>query len=86
MWHGAFENDGFRRAWLTEVGDGGRVAAGGRPRTRPAYQGRRETMIDTLADAVDEHLDLDLLLAGTRVGRPAPMTRPTVAGDRHRQR
>ena len=28
-------------------------------------------MIDTLADAVEEHLDLDLLLAGTRVAGPA---------------
>ena len=33
----------------------------------PAYRLRRETMINTLADAVEEHVDLGLLLAGTRV-------------------
>jgi adenosylcobyric acid synthase len=71
VWHGALENDGFRRAWLTEVA----AQAGSRWRPRPdapAYGARRETMIDTLADAVEAHLDLDLLLAGTRVtGRAA---------------
>ncbi len=68
MWHGAFENDDFRRAWLTEVA----VAAGSAWRPSdgaPAYAGRREAMINTLADAVEAHLDLDLLLAGTRVAR-----------------
>lgn len=65
MWHGSLENDGFRRAWLTEVA----VAAGSgwRPRPgAPAYGARREAMIETLADAVDAHVDLELLLAGTR--------------------
>ncbi len=66
MWHGALENDRFRRAWLTEV-----AAASGsnwRPRPgAPGYGERREAMIETLADAVDEHLDLGLLLRGTRV-------------------
>ena len=70
MWHGAFENDEFRRAWLTEAA----TAAGSSWRPlpdAPGYQSRRELMIDTLADAVTAHLDLDLLLAGTRVaGRP----------------
>ena len=41
---------------------------GGRRRTRRRTRARRETMIDILADAVEEHLDLDLLLAGTRIG------------------
>jgi adenosylcobyric acid synthase len=66
VWHGAFENDGFRRAWLSEVA----VAAGSSwtpAPDAPAYGARREAMIDALADAVEEHLDLDLLLAGTRV-------------------
>ena len=71
VWHGALENDGFRRAWLTEVA----ASAGSRWRPRPdapAFGARREAMIDTLADAVEAHLDLDLLLAGTRVaGRAA---------------
>jgi adenosylcobyric acid synthase len=68
MWHGAFENDEFRRSWLTEAA----TAAGSSWRPvpdAPGYQSRRELMIDTLADAVTAHLDLDLLLAGTRVAR-----------------
>ncbi len=68
MWHGALENDGFRRRWLTEV-----AQAAGVPWTptpgAPGFGERREAMIDSLADAVQDHLDLDLLLAGTRVGR-----------------
>ncbi len=64
MWHGTLENDDFRRAWLTEV-----AAASGsdwRPRQdAPAFAERRETMITTMADAVEEHLDLDRLLSWT---------------------
>jgi adenosylcobyric acid synthase len=68
MWHGAFENDGFRRAWLTEIA----AAAGSQwcaDPDAPTYGDRRETMINTLADALDHHVDLDLLLADTRVAR-----------------
>ena len=70
VWHGALENDAFRRAWLAEV-----AAAAGSSWTAvpgaPAFGARREAMVDALADAVEEHLDLDLLLAGTRVTLPA---------------
>jgi adenosylcobyric acid synthase len=66
MWHGAFENDGFRQAWLADI-----AAAAGSPwrpdSDAPAYSARREIMINTLADAVEQHTDLGLLLAGTRV-------------------
>jgi adenosylcobyric acid synthase len=66
MWHGAFDNDDFRRAWLAEIAAAAR--SGWRPDLdAPAYSARRETMINTLADAVDEHVDLDLLFADTRV-------------------
>jgi adenosylcobyric acid synthase len=69
MWHGAFENDGFRRAWLAEVA--GITGSPWRPADdAPAYTDRRERMIDTLADALETHVDLDVLLAGTVVGRP----------------
>jgi len=66
MWHGALENDVFRRAWLAEI------AAAVRSDWRadlgaPTYGARRETMINTVADAVEQHVDLGLLLAGTRV-------------------
>ena len=66
MWHGAWENDGFRRAWLAEI-----AAAAGSPwrpdPEAPGFSERRETMINTLATAVEQHADLGLLLAGTRV-------------------
>ena len=55
-------------------GRAGLRRAGGRP------------MIDTLADAVDAHLDLDLLLAGTRVAGSRSDDGDAGAGDRHRQR
>lgn len=61
MWHGAFENDGFRRAWLAHV-----TAAGPRP-FRPVpdavgFGDRREAMIDRLADAIAENLDTGAVL------------------------
>jgi adenosylcobyric acid synthase len=66
MWHGAFENDAFRRAWLAEiasvVGSDWRSDA-----ATPGYAAKRETMINVLADAVEQHVDLGVLLAGTKV-------------------
>lgn len=66
MWHGTLENDAFRRAWLTEI-----AAASGaawRPEAdAPSFGARRETMITIMADAVEEHLDLDALLSWTRM-------------------
>ncbi|GAA3565005.1 cobyric acid synthase [Microlunatus spumicola] len=70
VWHGTFENDGFRRAWLAEVAAASGSSWTPRP-DAPAYGARREAMVDALADAVEEHLDVDLLLAGTRVGAPS---------------
>jgi adenosylcobyric acid synthase len=55
-WHGAFENDGFRRAFLSEVAS----QAGVRWRadlSAPGFAARRELMLDRLADAVEQHLD-----------------------------
>jgi adenosylcobyric acid synthase len=68
MWHGAFENDGFRRAWLAEVAKAAGSAWQPSPEARP-YRSRREAMIDTLADAVEQHIDLELILTGTRAPR-----------------
>jgi adenosylcobyric acid synthase len=66
MWHGTLENDGFRRAWLAEI-----AAASGadwRPDPEaPSFGDRRESMITIMADAVEEHLDLDTLLGWTRM-------------------
>jgi adenosylcobyric acid synthase len=66
MWHGTLEDDAFRRGWLAEVA--GRAGSSWTAEPGAAgYADRREAMIETLADAVDAHVDLDLLLAGTRV-------------------
>ncbi|RSN56315.1 cobyric acid synthase CobQ [Amycolatopsis sp. WAC 04182] len=56
MWHGAFENDGFRRAWLGEVADWSPAAGA------PGFGALRESMLDRLADAVEEHVDTEALL------------------------
>ena len=70
MWHGTLEDDAFRRSWLGEVA--ATTGADWRPDpAAPAYAARRESMVEALADAVDAHVDLDLLLAGTRVGTGA---------------
>jgi adenosylcobyric acid synthase len=65
MWHGTLENDGFRRAWLAEI-----AAASGspwRPQTdAPTFAGRREAMIDKLADAIEDNTDLELLVGVAR--------------------
>lgn len=67
MWHGTFENDDFRRAWLAAVASVSRSAW--RPdRASASYGARREAMIERLADAIDTHVDLPRLLADTRIG------------------
>jgi adenosylcobyric acid synthase len=66
MWHGTFENDAFRRAWLAEIASAASSNWHSDP-DAPGYAARRETMIDTVADAVEQHVDLGLLLAGTRL-------------------
>ena len=70
MWHGAFESDDFRRAWLSQVA----CVAGSQwqPQAEaPGFAERRERMLDTLADALEEHVDIDALLDLTRVGARA---------------
>lgn len=61
-WHGAFENDGFRRAFLAQVA--GIVGSSWAPAPGAmGFAARREAMLDRLADAVEEHLDTGALLA-----------------------
>jgi adenosylcobyric acid synthase len=69
-WHGAFESDEFRRAFLTEAArragrDGWRVA----PDTRFAEV--RGRALDVLGDLVEEHLDTDALWRLIETGAPA---------------
>lgn len=61
MLHGAFEDDTFRTAFLAHIAE--LTGSGWRPLPGPGYADAREAMIETLADAVDTHLDVDGLLA-----------------------
>lgn len=62
IWHGAFENDAFRRAWLTELA--ATVGSSWTPDPdAPGFAARRELMLDTLAGALDSCVDVDGLLA-----------------------
>ncbi|MCW3158778.1 cobyric acid synthase [Micropruina sonneratiae] len=58
LWHGAFENDGFRRDWLAEVA----AASGSTWRPMPGavgFRDRRELMLESLADALEQCIDVD---------------------------
>jgi len=61
-WHGAFEDDGFRRAFLAEVAGQAGVRWRADPGA-PGFAALRESMLDRLADAIDEHLDTRALAA-----------------------
>ena len=65
MWHGAFESDGFRRAFLEEIarltGSDWRPSEGA-----PGYAEQREAMIERLADACEDNLDVPELLDAAR--------------------
>jgi adenosylcobyric acid synthase len=68
MWHGAFESDDFRRAWLTQVAE--QAGSEWRPLAgAPGFAERREHMLDTLADAMEQHVDVEALLQLTRAGK-----------------
>ncbi len=68
-WHGAFENDDFRRAFLaTAAASTGVPFETSRPAGALSFGDRREAMIDRLGDAIAEHLDTDELLRLIRPG------------------
>ncbi len=75
-WHGAFECDGFRRAFLAEVarraGRHGFVVA---PDTM--FAALRERMVDLLGDMVAAHLDTDALWRLIEQGAPAGLPAAT---------
>jgi len=74
-WHGLFDNDDFRRDWLT-----GAAAAAGRSGFRVAphinVSARRDAQWDLMADLLTAHLDLDAVL-GLLDGLPP--ARPTIS-------
>lgn len=69
-WHGTLDNDGFRRAWLSEAAAQAGVTWSPSPGA-PGFAALREAMLDRLADAVAEHLDTEALLRLIRSGAPA---------------
>jgi adenosylcobyric acid synthase len=68
-WHGALENDGFRRVFLTEVAR----TAGRRftPAPDTDFAALRETWLDALGDLVEHHLDTAALTRIIETGAPA---------------
>jgi adenosylcobyric acid synthase len=78
-WHGALENDGFRRAFLTEVAriTGRRFVAA--PDTD--FAALREARLDRLGDLVAEHADTDALWRLIERGPPdgLPLLPPGVS-------
>ena len=70
-WHGALENDGFRRAFLAEV-----ARISGR-RFTPApdtdFAAVREARLDALGDLITEHADTDSLWRLIEHGPPADL-------------
>jgi adenosylcobyric acid synthase len=55
--HGLFSSDDFRRAFLAQLG----VAA-----SNESYRGRIESALDALAEHIEQHLDVEGLLALAR--------------------
>jgi adenosylcobyric acid synthase len=60
LWHGILENDEFRRAYLTEIARQAERDFSPAPGT--SFAAARQAQFDTLADAIEEHLDTDALL------------------------
>ena len=73
-WHGLFDNDGFRREWLT-------VAAAAARRDGFAVAddvdvaARRDAQLDLMADLLAAHLDVDAI---TELVEQGPLLRPTI--------
>ncbi|MCV7400560.1 cobyric acid synthase [Mycobacterium fragae] len=69
-WHGLFDNDDFRRQWLTVV-----AAAGGRDGFVVAddvdVAARRDAQLDAVSDVLDAHLDINAVI-GLLDGGPPP--------------
>ena len=61
MWHGAFESDAFRRAWLATIAEA--VGRDWVVSEAPGFAERREAMLDEVADALEAHADVDTILA-----------------------
>ncbi|MFC5825808.1 cobyric acid synthase [Nonomuraea insulae] len=67
-WHGALENDGFRRAFLADVAT--RAGRAFVPDPATDFAKLREERLDALGDLVEQHMDTDALLGLIRHGPP----------------
>ncbi len=68
MWHGTMENDDFRRAFLSLVAD--QSGSGWQPEAKaPGFAARREAMIGSLSDAIENYAPDLLRLALKQVSR-----------------
>ncbi|HEU4946442.1 MAG TPA: cobyric acid synthase [Kribbella sp.] len=70
IWHGLLDDDATRHTFLTEV-----AAMTGRPAPdgSVSFAAQRESRLDRLADAIDEHLDTAALLDLIERGAPADL-------------
>jgi adenosylcobyric acid synthase len=68
-WHGAWESDGFRRAFLREVAE--LAGSGYAPSGEVRFAEVRQLRLDALADLVADHLDTAALRALITGGPPA---------------
>jgi adenosylcobyric acid synthase len=77
-WHGLFDNDGFRRAFLRELAARTGRAFVGAPDV--SFAAVRERRFDTLADLVAQHLDTAALTRLIEHGAPPhlPVLRPVL--------
>ncbi|WP_203887005.1 cobyric acid synthase [Planotetraspora kaengkrachanensis] len=68
-WHGALENDAFRRAFLAEI-----ASAAGKDDFSPApgvsFAALRERQLDALGDMIERYVDTDALLSLIENGAP----------------
>lgn len=71
LWHGIFEHDEFRRWYLSLVARS--VGRDFVPAPGTCFAAAREAQFDVLADAVEEHLDTDVLLRLIESGPPPGM-------------
>jgi adenosylcobyric acid synthase len=76
-WHGVFESDAFRRAFLCWVAEVRRLAW--LPGSRPFAQ-LRESRLDRLGDLIERHVDVDALFG--LIDRGAPSGLPFVTARR----
>lgn len=70
-WHGAWESDGFRRAFLSEVAAEAGIVF--RPDPEVEFAALRARHADVLADLVDQHLDVDRVERLIAEGAPSDL-------------